>query len=75
MVKALNASGIGAAVYWKIPVHKAPLYAKLGYGRKVLVRTEDAARHVISLPVHPAVSESDIERVADKFIEVVRTQV
>jgi len=73
-VKALNASGIGAAVYWKIPVHKAPLYVKLGYGRKVLRRTEDAARHVISLPVHPAVSESDIERVAEKFLEVVRSQ-
>jgi len=74
VVKALNASGIGAAVYWSIPVHKAPLYAKLGYGRKVLRQTEDAARHVISLPVHPAVSESDIERVAENFLEAVRTQ-
>jgi len=74
VVKALNASGVGAAVYWKIPVHKAPLYVKLGYGRKVLRQTEDAARHVISLPVHPGVTESDIERVADKFLEAVRTQ-
>ena len=74
VVKALNASGVGAAVYWKLPVHKAPLYTRLGYGRKVLRQTEDAARHVVSLPVHPGVSESDIERVADKFMEVVRTQ-
>jgi len=74
VVKALVASGVGAAVYWKIPVHKTPLYAKLGYGRKVLRQTEDAVRHVISLPVHPGVTESDIERVADKFLEAVRTQ-
>ena len=74
VVKALNSSGVGAAVYWKIPVHRVPLYAKLGYGRKVLRQTEDAARHVISLPVHPGVSESDIERVADTFLDAVRSQ-
>jgi len=73
VVKALNASGVGAAIYWKIPVHRAPLYVKLGYGKKVLRRTEDAARHVISLPVHPAVSESDIERVADQFMDAVQS--
>jgi dTDP-4-amino-4,6-dideoxygalactose transaminase len=72
VLKALNASGVGAAVYWKIPVHRAPLYKKLGYGRRALRRTDDAARHVLSLPVHPGVSESDIERVADKFLEAVR---
>jgi len=74
VAKALNASGVGAAIYWKIPVHKTPLYAKLGGSRKVLRQTEDAARHVISLPVHPGLSESDIERVADKFLEAIQTR-
>ncbi|HUI86007.1 MAG TPA: DegT/DnrJ/EryC1/StrS family aminotransferase [Nitrososphaerales archaeon] len=72
IVKALNAAGVGAAVYWKIPVHKAPLYAKLGYGKKTLKRTEDAARHVISLPVHPGISEPDMQRVANEFLKAVR---
>jgi len=72
VLRALNSSGVGAAVYWKIPVHKAPLYARLGYGRKTLRRTEDAARHVISLPVHPGVTDADIERVADTFLEAAR---
>jgi len=73
VLKALNASGVGAAVYWKIPVHRAPLYVKLGYGRISLRQTEDAARHVISLPVHPAVTETDIERVADQFMIAVQS--
>jgi len=72
ILKALNAAGIGAAVYFKMPVHKTPLYARLGYGRKVLRSTEDATRHVISLPVHPGLTEPDIGRVADKFVDAVR---
>jgi dTDP-4-amino-4,6-dideoxygalactose transaminase len=72
VMQALNAAGVGAAVYWKIPVHKAPLYVKLGYGKKTLRQTEDAARHVISLPVHPGVSLPDMQRVADEFLKAAR---
>ena len=72
VLKALNAAGVGAAVYWKIPVHKAPLYAKLGYGRKTLMQTEDAAGHVISLPVHPGISQPDMQRVSDEFLKAIR---
>lgn len=72
VVKALNASGIGAAVYWKIPVHRTPLYTKLGYGKKPLRRTEDAARHVISLPVHPGLTPEELQKVADTFLSAVR---
>ncbi|MDG6901534.1 MAG: DegT/DnrJ/EryC1/StrS family aminotransferase [Nitrososphaerota archaeon] len=67
VLKQLNGAGVGAAVYFQIPAHKTQLYSKLGYGRKALRNTESASKHVLSLPVHPAVSESDIERVADEF--------
>jgi dTDP-4-amino-4,6-dideoxygalactose transaminase len=70
--KALNGWGIGAAVYFKTPVHRTPLYVRLGYGKKVLKNTEAATRHVISLPVHPAVTESQLQMVADKFLEAAR---
>ena len=72
VLRALNAAGVGAAVYWKIPVHKAPLYVRLGYGKKVLRQTEEAAAHVISLPVHPGISEPDMQRVSDEFLKAVR---
>src|SRR5579863_1447401 len=67
ILKALNDSGIGAAVYFKTPVHKTPLYLKLGYGRKGLPSAEDASNHVISLPVHPGLGPQEIQRVGDAF--------
>ena len=69
VVRRLNQAQIGAGAYFKVPVHKTPLYVRLGYGRKVLRKTEDAARHVISLPVHPGVSQTEISRVADEFLK------
>jgi dTDP-4-amino-4,6-dideoxygalactose transaminase len=72
IMKALNDSGVGAAVYWKIPVHRTPLYVKLGYGRKKLKVAEAAAGHVLSLPVHPALSAADLEKVSDEFRNAAR---
>jgi dTDP-4-amino-4,6-dideoxygalactose transaminase len=66
--------GIGAAVYFKMPVHKTPYYAELGYSKLKLPITESASRHVLSLPVHPAVSDLDIDYIAREFeISVKRT--
>jgi perosamine synthetase len=70
--RAMNEAGVGAAVYWHIPVHKAPLYAKLGYARKKLKNTDDAAGHVLSLPVHPGLSQADLDRVAGEFVKAAR---
>lgn len=72
ILKALNDAGVGAAVYFKTPVHRTPLYARLGYGRKVLKKTEAAAGHVISLPVHPALSAEDLQTVAEQFLAAAR---
>ena len=68
MLAKLNSMGIGAAVYFKIPVHKTPLYVKLGYGRKQLKSAEAESRHVLSLPVHPRLDSGDLERVAQGFL-------
>lgn len=65
----LNAMGIGAAVYFKMPVHKTPLYFRLGYGRKRLKGAEGASMHVLSLPVHPRLGRGDVERVSQGFLK------
>jgi len=72
VLRALNEAGVGAAAYFRIPVHKTQLYSSLGYGKKVLKKTESASKHVLSLPVHPGVTEPDLERVADQFLRAVR---
>lgn len=68
----LNESGIGAAAYYPTPVHKTPLYAKLKFNNIPLPNTELASKSVLSLPVHPAVNEEDIEYMAVKLEEALK---
>ena len=68
----LAKKGVGAAVYFHIPVHRTPLYAKLGYAKKRLPNTEAASRHVLSLPVHPGMTSEELATVADEFASAAR---
>jgi dTDP-4-amino-4,6-dideoxygalactose transaminase len=61
VLKKLNEAGIGATVYYITPVHKVPFYAN---SNASLPNTEWAADHVLSLPVHPLVSASDVRYIA-----------
>ena len=70
--ESLNGAGVGSAVYWPTPVHRTPLYKKLGYSKKRLPRTEAASRQVLSIPVHPGLTEADLERVGDAFLAAAR---
>jgi dTDP-4-amino-4,6-dideoxygalactose transaminase len=55
----LEEHGVGTGVYYPTPVHRLP-----SYGLDLdLPATEQAAREVLSLPVHPALSADDVERV------------
>jgi perosamine synthetase len=65
-------TGIGAAVYFKTPVHRTPLYVELGYGKLKLKNTEAASGHVLSLPVHPGLGEEEMRRVAEAFAAAAR---
>jgi perosamine synthetase len=72
VIKRLRARGVGAAAYWETPVNRMPLYKRLGYAGLSLPRSLSAARHVVSLPVHPGVTEPEIAVVAREFAEAVR---
>jgi perosamine synthetase len=55
--------GVGSEVYYPIPVHKQDFYTKqLGYNQ-ILPEAERAASEVLSLPVHPALSQGDLETI------------
>lgn len=68
ILKALNSKGIGATVYYGTPVHKTPFYNK----KVSLPVTEWAASSVLSLPVQPMVTKSQLELTA-KIIRSVLT--
>ena len=60
LLKKLNKKGIGAATYYPTPVHKTPFY-KL---KTKLPITDWASLHVLSLPIHPNVTQKNIEFIA-----------
>jgi dTDP-4-amino-4,6-dideoxygalactose transaminase len=58
----LSEHSIGTAIHYPYPIHHQPLYRSLGYD-DVLPEAEAASREVLSLPVHPALSQSDLDRI------------
>jgi len=61
---------IGSGVYYPIPNHRLPSLSRFA-PEQDLPETERAAREVLSLPVHPSLSASDIERIVGAMTAVV----
>jgi perosamine synthetase len=62
--------GVKVAVHYPAPIYKQPLYRKLGYGKMKCPIAEDVCKRVLSLPVHPLVTEGDISYILDVLKEV-----
>jgi perosamine synthetase len=56
---------IGVTVYYDPPVHKTPYYQKVILPTTNLNNTEWASEHVLSLPVHPLVTQQNVEHIGD----------
>ena len=61
----LTNHGIGTGVYYPVPIHKQTYYqSHLGYDLS-LPESEKASEVVLSLPVHPGLSDADLETIID----------
>ncbi len=60
----LRERGIETAIFYPAPIHRQPLYQRLGYVDVRMPVAERLAGEVLSLPVHPALSADDIETIA-----------
>lgn len=69
-VAGLRERGVGAGVYYPKPLHVYPHIAKLGYKVGDFPVAEDLAARVVSLPVHPKVSDEDVITIAKAVKEV-----
>ncbi|MBS2966053.1 DegT/DnrJ/EryC1/StrS family aminotransferase [Actinocrinis puniceicyclus] len=58
----LTEQGIGCAVYYPTPVHLLPPFVAAG-ADLALPETQRAAAEVLSLPVHPSLSDADVDRI------------
>jgi dTDP-4-amino-4,6-dideoxygalactose transaminase len=62
LLARLADAGIGSAIYYPHPLHDQPAYAQ--WRRSRLPEAERAAAEVLSLPVHPWLTEDEIQRVS-----------
>ena len=58
----LRENEIGTGIHYPMPIHKQPIYLELGYEDRLPV-SEKAAEEVLSLPVHPGVTEPDVQQI------------
>ena len=63
----LKELGIGNAVYYPIPIHRLkPFLDKDGnVGDWKLPETEKAAAEVVSLPIHPSLTQEQLDRIVE----------
>lgn len=63
--KRLKEDGIPSAIYYPKCLHLQPVFADLGYGEGSFPVAEAASEEVLSLPMHPFLSEQDQEKIVD----------
>ncbi len=62
--KFLTSRGIGTAIHYPIPIHLQPAAKELGHKRGDFPMVERQADRILSIPVHPYMSEDEIRTVA-----------
>ncbi|HNR96135.1 MAG TPA: DegT/DnrJ/EryC1/StrS family aminotransferase [Anaerolineae bacterium] len=62
LAEHLHEKGIGTMIYYPVPVHRQKVYLDMGYNDHLPV-AEQASREVLSLPVHPALTIADLDRI------------
>ncbi len=68
----LHTRGIGTAIHYPSGIHQQPFYRKATTRYRIppqgLLITETAARQVLSLPVHPALSQEDLATIVKEVL-------
>lgn len=72
LLAALKGEGIDAGIHYPIALHRQPVYASRGYSEVRLPASEQAAAEVLSLPMYPELTVSQIHYVADALKRFLR---
>ena len=60
----LESEGIGTAIHYPTPIHLQPAYRSCGNGPGSLPNTERAVSQILSLPMHPQITDDELAAVA-----------
>jgi perosamine synthetase len=71
LLDELHQKGIGAEAYYVHPVHTMPFYRNT-FGVHSLPVTEEAAKQVFSLPIHPGVTSEQIEFIGKTLLQLLQ---
>jgi len=69
--RELRDAGIGVQVHY-VPIHRHPAYQRLGWSAERLPNAETAYERLLSLPLYPALSDAEQERVIETVTQVVK---
>jgi dTDP-4-amino-4,6-dideoxygalactose transaminase len=70
MIEELKRRNIGTSVHF-IPLHRHPAYQRYGVSAEGLPISEEIFRRIISLPLYPKMSESDVDDVVSAVRDIV----
>ncbi len=59
------------AIYYPVPLHNLPVFARDGRRAGPLDETEKASREALSLPMHPLLTEDEQQYIADNILQYV----
>jgi len=62
----LKDKGIGTAVYYPLPLHLQPCFSYLGYKAGSCPESERAAGEVLSIPIYPELTTSQLDEVVEQ---------
>ena len=69
--KMLSEAGIGAMIYYPIPLHLQKVHAKYGFREGMLPNTEKNTKLVLSLPMFAEITKEEQQTVAQTLIGIV----
>lgn len=72
--KFLEERGIQSGIHYPVPVHLQPPYRKMGFSEGLFPNSERWAREVLSIPLHPKLSDEDVGYVIESIKEFYKKQ-
>ena len=69
LVQRLTNKGIPTVVYYKLPIHLMKGFEYLGYNKRDFPVSQSLSENIVSLPMHPYLTESDLDLIIRSVVE------
>ena len=70
LAERLKSKGVGCNVYYPMPLHLCANFRKFGYTKGDFPITEKISQQVLSLPVHPSLTQEDLDFIVKSIKEI-----